>query len=286
MTIEGAREFESLVRAALDEDAVSRDHTTASTIDADATAGADVVFRSGGVLAGLPVAALAMQLVDPRIDFPIPRSDGSVVEPGAAVARVTGSARALLSAERVALNFLARLSGIATLTRTFVDAINDFSTIIADTRKTTPGLRVLERYAVRAGGGCNHRFDLSSAVLIKDNHLASGISVGDAVRRALAGSPPDTIVEVECDTLSQVRDAVEAGADAVLLDNMPVADMTTAVKVAKGRSALEASGGVTLANIRSIAETGVEVISIGALTHGARWLDVALDFERPARHGR
>ena len=279
MTLERAAQFESAVRAALDEDAVSRDYTAASVVDAQASARAKMVFRSGGVVAGLPVAELAMLLVDERIMFSGSMSDGSVLEPDAPVAHVAGPARGILTAERVALNFLARLSGIATVTRAFVDAVNDFSTIIADTRKTTPGLRALERYAVRAGGGCNHRFDLSAAVLIKDNHLATGVSAGDAVRRARERSPAGALVEIECDTLEQVQQSVAAGADAVLLDNMPVADMAKAVKIAKGRATTEASGGITLENIRSIAETGVEVISIGALTHAARWLDVALDFE-------
>jgi nicotinate-nucleotide pyrophosphorylase (carboxylating) len=277
LSLEGAREFEKIVAAALAEDAAARDLTTSALIDAASVAEAAVIFRDGGVAAGLPISALAMKLVDGRIETDIHAREGSLVQPGEQVATIRGPASGMLSAERVALNFLGRLSGIATVTHEFVDAVTEFQIIIADTRKTTPGLRALERYAVRAGGGCNHRFDLSAAVLIKDNHLADGIGISEAVRRARGRTPAGTIVEVECDSVDQVREAVEAGADAVLLDNMPVQQISEGVKIARGRAVVEASGGITLENIRSIAAAGVEVISVGALTRAA-WVDVALDF--------
>ena len=277
LTLEGAREFEKIVAAALVEDAAARDLTTSTLIDAESVAEAAVIFRDGGVAAGLPISALAMKLVDGRIETDIHAREGSLVQPGGKVATIRGPARGILSAERVALNFLGRLSGITTVTHEFVDAVAEFQIIVADTRKTTPGLRALERYAVRAGGGCNHRFDLSAAVLIKDNHLAVGIGIAEAVRRVRGRTPAGTIVEVECDSVDQVREAVEAGADAVLLDNMPVRQISESVKIAHGRAVVEASGGITLENIRSIAAAGVEVISVGALTRAA-WVDVALDF--------
>jgi nicotinate-nucleotide pyrophosphorylase (carboxylating) len=183
-----------------------------------------------------------------------------------------------LTAERVALNLLGRLSGVATITRAYVDEIRGFPAKIADTRKTTPGLRALERYAVRAGGGVNHRFGLHDAMLIKDNHLAAVGGVAEAVSRGRAGANPNVVIEVECDTLQQVVDALDAGADAVLLDNMDNATIAAAVKAAAGRAIVEASGGINLRTVRGVASTGVEVISVGALTHGAISLDVALDF--------
>lgn len=278
MTVAAAREFEPTVRAALDEDAAFRDATTKAVVDASAPAAAHVNFRTGGVPAGLAIAALAMQLVDDRIAAELHVTDGAVLEPDATAATFSGPARGILSAERVAINFLSYLSGIATVTREFVDAVRGTQTIIADTRKTTPGLRALERYAVRAGGGCNHRFDLSTAILIKDNHLAGGLGVKEAVARARERGPARAIVEVECDTPAQVREAVEAGADSVLLDNMSLDAIRQSVAIARGKAVIEVSGGVTLATVRGIALTGVEVISVGALTHGAAWLDIGLDF--------
>jgi nicotinate-nucleotide pyrophosphorylase (carboxylating) len=191
---------------------------------------------------------------------------------------VHGPARGVLGGERVALNLLGRLSGIATLTRTFVDAVRDLPVRICDTRKTTPGLRALERYAVRAGGGFNHRFNLSDAMLIKDNHIAAMGSLLSAVAAARKNSQPDTIVEVECDSLDQVRQALKAGVDAILLDNMTPQQMREAVALARDQAIVEASGGITLANVREVALTGVDLISIGALTHSAPWANIALDF--------
>jgi nicotinate-nucleotide pyrophosphorylase (carboxylating) len=270
--------FDRVLAGALAEDVGAGDVTTNATIDPTAIWSADIVARRAGVVAGGAIAARAFALVDARIQVESLVDDGSRVETGAVLARVAGPARGLLTGERVALNFLGRLSGIATLTRQYVDALKGQHAKIADTRKTTPGLRALERYAVRAGGGVNHRFGLADAVLVKDNHLAAVGSVAEAVARARASAPPNTVVEIECDTLGQVRDAVAAGADAILLDNMDLAAMREAVESARGKAVVEASGGMTLERVAAVAATGVDVISVGALTHSAPALDVALDF--------
>jgi nicotinate-nucleotide pyrophosphorylase (carboxylating) len=273
-----AATFDPLIASALAEDVGSGDVTTDSTIDADAIARAAIVARRSGTIAGLAIAARVFHQVDPRISIEFVSADGATVEAGTPLLRIDGPARGILTGERVALNFLGRLSGIATLTKRFVDAAGSGGARIADTRKTTPGLRALERYAVRAGGGVNHRFGLADAVLIKDNHLEASGSVSRAVARARAAAP-DKIVEVECDSVQQVREALAAGADSVLLDNMDDAQMKEAVALAHGKAVLEASGSMTLDRVREIAGLGVEVISVGALTHSAPTLDVALDFE-------
>ncbi|MBV8081535.1 MAG: carboxylating nicotinate-nucleotide diphosphorylase [Candidatus Eremiobacteraeota bacterium] len=284
MTPAQAEEFTPLIRRALAEDAVDKDVTTLATIGERARVHADVRLRSAGVVAGLQIGGLAMKLVDERIVVEILANDGTRVDARTAVMRLDGPARGILSAERVALNFIGRLSGIATFTARFVDAVRGLPVRIADTRKTTPGMRALERYAVRAGGGFNHRFDLASAVLIKDNHLATGLTTGQAVLLARSIAAAGTIIEVECEDLAAVSQAVEAGADAVLLDNMPLEQMGEAVRIARGAAVIEASGGVTLENVRDVAATGVEIISTGALTHDAPWLDVGVDFaEVPER---
>ncbi|MBC5806059.1 MAG: carboxylating nicotinate-nucleotide diphosphorylase [Candidatus Eremiobacter antarcticus] len=283
MTAEQAAVFRPLIDAALAEDIGSGDITTTATVDENQIADADLVFRSGGVVAGLEVVASIFHALDAGVDVKPAVVDGERVSAGAVVATVHGSARAILSGERTALNLLARLSGIATLTRAYVDAVADPAVRITDTRKTTPGLRALERYAVRAGGGYNHRFGLADAVLIKDNHLAASGGIAEAVIAARRGAPESTIIEVECDSLEQVRQALESGADAVLLDNMSVPDVRKAVALAADSSVVEASGGITLANVKEVASTGVDIISVGALTHGASSLDVGLDFSaRPA----
>jgi nicotinate-nucleotide pyrophosphorylase (carboxylating) len=282
MTAERAEQFRPIVAAALSEDGASSDITSLSTIPLETRALADVVLRSGGVVAGLAIAALAFAAVDPSVVFQAAAHDGEAAPPATLLARVQGPARSLLGAERVALNLLGRLCGIATLTRAFVDAVRGLPVRICDTRKTTPGLRALERYAVRAGGGYNHRFSLSDAVLIKDNHLVAAGSVAVAVAAARAHAPAGTIIEVECDSIEQVRAALTASVDAVLLDNMTLDDMRRAAGIAHGRAVVEASGGVTLDNVREIASTGVDVISVGALTHSARCADVALDFATQA----
>ena len=278
MTETEAAEFDPFLRNVITEDIGDGDITTDAVVPESALATADVIVRVNGVLAGLAVALRAFSILDARVHLERRIDDGAVVPAGTAVARVSGPARGILTAERVALNLLGRLSGIATVTRAYVDEIRGFRAKISDTRKTTPGLRALERYAVRAGGGVNHRFGLHDAILIKDNHLAAVGGVGEAVSRARASMNPNAVVEVECDTLQQVADALEAGADAILLDNMDNATIASAVKAAAGHAVVEASGGINLRTIRGVASTGVEVISVGALTHGAISLDVALDF--------
>jgi nicotinate-nucleotide pyrophosphorylase (carboxylating) len=229
------------------------------------------------VVAGLACARLAIAALDPGADFNAVVEDGARVGPGDKLAWVDANARALLSAERVALNLLGRLSGVASLTRAYVDAVEGTGAIIVDTRKTTPGLRALEKYAVRCGGGVNHRFGLDDAILIKDNHIAACGSVGEAVRRAKAAAGHLTKVEVEIDGLGQLEDALKYGPDVVMLDNFSLADLAEAVRRVAGRAVLEASGGVSLETVRGIAETGVDLISVGALTHSARVLDIGLD---------
>ncbi len=273
-----ATAFTALVQAALREDRADEDITTACLVAPEVQAKASIGFRSPGIVAGLQVAQLAFQLVDPAIRFTHTVVDGTRVNHGSVVAEVSGCASAMLRAERVALNFLARLSGTATLTHAYVAAVDGLPVRIADTRKTTPGLRALERYAVRAGGGFNHRDTLADAVLIKDNHLSACGGVANAVAQARSCVSGGTVIEVECERLEQVQEAMRAGADAILLDNMSLDQLRAAVQVARGYAALEASGGVMLGNVREIAQTGVDVISVGALTHGARSLDVGLDF--------
>jgi nicotinate-nucleotide pyrophosphorylase (carboxylating) len=268
------------VRQALDEDRAYDDVTTIATVLSDRREGARIVAREEGVIAGGLLAAEAFRLLDPAIEVHVEVEDGSRAARGEPVLAVRGNARAILSAERVALNYMQRLSGIATLTLAYVEAVRGTETRILDTRKTTPGLRKLEKYAVRAGGGMNHRMDLASAVLIKDNHLESvDGDVALAVRRARELAAPGTKVEVECDRLEQVEAALAAGADVIMLDNMPLDTMREAVRRVDGRAILEASGGVRLDTVRAIADTGVDWISVGALTHSARALDLGLDFE-------
>jgi nicotinate-nucleotide pyrophosphorylase (carboxylating) len=278
MTEADAEDFDPFLRAAIAEDVGGGDITTDAVVSESASATAVVVVRASGVVAGLAVALRAFTLLDPRIRTVLNIEDGSQVAAGTAVARVTGPARGILTAERVALNLLGRLSGIATLTRSFVDEARGFPARITDTRKTTPGLRALERYAVRAGGGVNHRFGLHDAMLIKDNHLAAVGGIAEAIARGRAGVNPNAVIEVECDSLAQVGEALDAGADAVLLDNMDDATIAKGVQMAAGRAIVEASGNVNLRTVRGVAATGVDVISVGALTHGAVSLDVALDF--------
>jgi nicotinate-nucleotide pyrophosphorylase (carboxylating) len=280
------QQIDTLVRSALDEDRAFEDVTTLSTVPAHLSARAALIARAAGVIAGVPLATAAFRLIDPRVAIQTLVEDGKRVGVGAVVLQFSGSPRSLLSAERVALNFLQRLSGTATLTARYVDAVHGTRARILDTRKTTPLLRALEKYAVRAGGGMNHRSDLADAVLIKDNHIAAlGGDTALAVRRARELAPAGTRVEVECESVAQVSVALSAGADIVLLDNMSLEDMRTSVALAAGRATVEASGGVSLDTVRAIAETGVDWISVGALTHSAPALDLALDFEEIATPG-
>ena len=268
--------IERAVLAALAEDVGAGDVTTDATVPDDAVGTAELLLKEPGVVCGLRAAESTFRALDPDIRFEALASDGDLVrEPPAVVARVSGSERAILTGERVALNFLGRLSGIATLTRRFADAVDGTGTAILDTRKTTPGLRALEKHAVACGGGRNHRFGLDDAVLVKDNHLRVAGSVAQAVELVRAAS--DLPVEVECDTLDQVAEAVGFGVDAILLDNMTLDELREAVSLTAGRARLEASGGVRLDTVRAIAETGVDEISVGALTHSARSLDVSLE---------
>lgn len=268
------------VEAALAEDlGATGDITSNAIIPAHARAMGALAARKPGVIAGLAVAVAAFRQLDPAIRFEAVIADGRRAPAGAVVARVEGNARAVLSAERVALNFLCRMSGIATLTRRYVDAIAGTRANIIDTRKTAPGLRALEKYAVRAGGGMNHRIGLFDAVLIKDNHIAVAGGIGPAIAAVRARAGHMVKVQVEVDTLAQLAEALEHRIDAVLFDNMSPADMADGVRMAAGRVIAEASGGVTLDSVRAIAETGVDLISSGALTHSAPILDIGLDID-------
>ena len=268
-----------IVREALEEDAADNDITSIATIMTDRRSRCRIVARQRGVIAGIPLAREAFRQRDPKSSVRATIRDGQLVDAGTDVMFVTASPRGLLSAERVALNYLQRLSGIATITRQFVDAVAGTNARILDTRKTTPGWRILEKYAVRAGGGMNHRMDLGAAVLIKDNHLAAlDGDVAMAVQRARELAPGKPI-EVECDRIDQVSRALEAGAEIIMLDNMTPAKLREAVTLVDGRAVTEASGGVRLDTVRAIAETGVDWISVGALTHSAKALDLGLDFE-------
>lgn len=271
--------IEPTVRHALEEDlGRAGDITTDLTIPADKRITARLAARKDGTIAGLIAAQCAFRLVDLDVQFEVAIPDGSKASKGAVLAALKGSARAILTAERVALNFTGHLSGVATATRALVDAVAGTKARIVCTRKTTPGLRVLEKYAVRCGGGFNHRFGLDDAVLIKDNHLVAAGGIRAAIERVREGLGHMTKIELEVDTLAQLEDALGLGVDTVLLDNMGPDDLRRAVSLAKGRAVLEASGNVTLATVRAIAETGVDYISSGAITHSAPSLDLGLDF--------
>jgi nicotinate-nucleotide pyrophosphorylase (carboxylating) len=270
----------ALVQDALDEDGADRDVTTVSTVLAGHRARARLVARANGIVCGVPLALAAFRLLDPEVSIRVDAEDGTAVRAGEDVLFLSGRARGLLTAERTALNFMQRLSGIATLTRQYVQAVAGTNAKIVDTRKTTPLWRALEKYAVRTGGGTNHRFSLADAVLIKDNHLAAaGGDVAEAVRRVRAYAQPGTPVQVECDTAEQVRASVAAHVESVLLDNMTPDQLRECVAIASGHCVTEASGGVTLTTVAAIAATGVDRISVGALTHSAPALNLALDFE-------
>lgn len=269
--------IEAIVRDALREDIRSGDITTDALIPDDLRGSASLNFREEGVVCGLQLAACAFQTLDPNAGVEFFAADGDIVDTGAEVMRVEGKASAILTAERVALNFSQRMSGVATNTRKFVQALEGTSARIIDTRKTTPGLRLLEKYAVRCGGGTNHRYALDDLILIKDNHVALCGGIAEAVRRGRAYASHAVKVEVECDTLEQVKQAVEAGADIILLDNMVTDVLREAVGIIDKRAVTEASGGVNLDTVRAIAQSGVDLISIGALTHSVKSMDIGLD---------
>ncbi len=274
---------DDIIRRALDEDSPWGDLTSEVFLPADARATAELVAREPGVLSGAGVFARVFELVDPATRVLPLAADGARFDAGAVLARVEGSARAVLRAERVALNLTQRMSGIATLTARYVDAVAGTSARIVDTRKTTPGLRALERQAVRDGGGSNHRFSLSDAVLAKDNHLAvlaaAGVPIGDAIRAARARIGHTTHLEVEVDRLGQIEDVIAAGVDTIMLDNFTPDELREGVAIVAGRALVEASGGVSLDTVAGIAATGVDVISVGALTHSPRALDLGLDVD-------
>jgi nicotinate-nucleotide pyrophosphorylase (carboxylating) len=271
--------IEPQIRAALEEDlGRAGDITSELTIPAGQQAAAKFVARKPGRIAGLICAEIAFRLVDPAVRFEVSAPDGAQIAAGALLATVTGPARAILTAERVALNFLGPLSGTATATAALVKAVEGTKARIVCTRKTLPGLRTLQKYAVRCGGGFNHRFGLDDAAMVKDNHVQAAGGIAPAVSRLRAGLGHMVKVEVEVDRLDQLEEALIAGADVVLLDNMMPEDMRRAVAMTKGRAVLEASGNVALETVRAIAETGVDYISSGAITHSAANLDIGLDF--------
>jgi nicotinate-nucleotide pyrophosphorylase (carboxylating) len=273
-------ELRNLVRTALDEDEAFNDLTTIATVVSDRHARGQLVARGEGVICGVPLAVEAFRQLDPKVTIRVDLEDGTHVKKGSGILYLSGHARALLGAERVALNYMQRLSGIATLTARYDEAVKGTKAKILDTRKTTPGWRLLEKYAVRAGGGRNHRLSLAAAVLIKDNHLAAvDGDVALAVRRARDLAPAGTKIEVECERIEQVQAAIDANADIVMFDNMHPDDMARCVELVAGRAITEASGRVRLENVRAIALAGVDWISVGSLTHSAPALDLALDFE-------
>jgi nicotinate-nucleotide pyrophosphorylase (carboxylating) len=276
-------QYDVLLREALQEDLGAGDITSALTVP-EGTQASGIFYVKGehgtqGVLAGLALAAHTFHLVDPTIVFAATANDGDVALPKTTVATVSGPARSILTGERVALNILQQLSGVATLTHRFVEAVAGTKARIVDTRKTTPGLRNLEKYAVRCGGGFNHRIGLYDAILIKDNHLVAGGGVRVCVERARQFAPHTMKIEVECKTLAEVSEALAVRADIILLDNMSLEMLRESVSIIKGQAVAEASGGVNLQTVRAIAETGVDIISVGALTHSAPALDISLDLQ-------
>ncbi len=271
--------IEPIVRLALEEDlGRAGDVTSDLVLPAGRHATALLATRKPGTVAGLVAAEAAFHLIDGSLKVRLELRDGSQANAGDTLLAVQGSARSILAAERVALNFVGLLSGIATATRALVDAVKGTKARIVDTRKTTPGLRLLEKYAVRCGGGVNHRFGLDDGVLIKDNHIVAAGGIAKAVERVFAGLGHMVKVEVEVNTLEELEEALRLGVDTVLLDNMSLDQLKRAVEISAGRAALEASGNVTLATVRAIAETGVDYISSGAITHSSQSLDVGLDF--------
>jgi nicotinate-nucleotide pyrophosphorylase (carboxylating) len=275
-------QMDAIIELALSEDIGSGDLTARTVIPETARATGQMLLKSTGVISGLTVAERVFALVDTKIRWQALVEDGVSLEAGTVIGEITGPARSVLTAERTALNFVQRLSGVATLTRTFVDAIAGTGARIIDTRKTTPGMRVLDKQAVRHGGGFNHRIGLFDGVMIKDNHIAAlggDDAIGEAVDRARSQIPHTVKIEVEVANLEQLRLALASGAEIIMLDNMSIEMMREAVAITAGKAILEASGGVNLASVRAIAESGVDVISVGALTHSAPALDISVDLE-------
>jgi nicotinate-nucleotide pyrophosphorylase (carboxylating) len=270
------KSFERIICQALEEDIGEGDITTLATIPEALAARGSIISKEEGIVAGVEFAGLFFSVVDRDVEFEARLKDGARVQKGDHIAEIKGSARTLLSCERVLLNFMQRMSGIATTTRSFVDAVKATGAIILDTRKTAPGLRGLDKWAVRIGGGQNHRHGLYDMVLIKENHITALGSIREAVRRVRTSNSAGRKIEVEAKTLDEVREALELGVDRILLDNMKPDTIRAAVQLAAGNIALEASGNITLQNVREIAETGVDFVSVGVLTHSARALDLSL----------
>ena len=278
-------QLDTIIDLALDEDTGYGDITSQALIPTDLTGKASLLVKEKGVLAGINVAGRIFNRIDPSLEIEVLIEDGGAVQPGDIVGTITGSVISILKAERVALNFLQRLSGIASLTALYVAETSGLATKIYDTRKTTPGLRSLEKYAVRMGGGYNHRLHLGDAVLVKDNHIAAlratGMSLKDIVVKARQNAPAGVTIEVEVTSSEEARDATEAGADIIMLDNMSLTEIEQVVNLVGGQAKLEASGGITLENVRRIATTGVDMVSVGALTHSFSALDISLELEPP-----
>lgn len=270
-------QVQALIELALSEDLGSGDITSTTTILPGTQGQGVLIAKEAGIIAGLQVAAQVIFTVDPRLTFHPLLTDGQLVASGTRLAEISGPARSLLTAERTTLNFLQRMSGIATATNRYVQAVAGTKARIVDTRKTAPGHRILDKYAVRTGGGCNHRFNLSDGVLIKDNHIAAMGGIIEAIRRAREGAPHTLKIEVEVESLTMTQQALDGGADIILLDNMSLMEMRTCVDFIAGRALTEASGGVTLERVRAIADCGVNMISVGALTHSVQALDISLD---------
>jgi nicotinate-nucleotide pyrophosphorylase (carboxylating) len=270
-----------IVTRALAEDLPWGDITSDTLVPARIEVSGRFVLQEAGVVCGLPVAGLVLSEIDPAVRFSPCVSEGSRLEAGSVIAEVRGPARAVLAGERTALNLLQRMSGIATATAHYVDAVRGTGATVIDTRKTAPGLRLLDKYAVRQGGGSNHRFSLSDGVLVKDNHLAAlgASSMSEALRAMRAHVPHTTRIEVEVDRIDQIADALAGGADIILLDNMPPSLLREAVDRIGGKALTEASGGITIETVRAVAEAGVDLISVGALTHSVRALDISLDLD-------
>lgn len=273
------KQIDKIVLNALEEDMPYGDVTTDNLIPEEDITEAKFIAKADGVIAGMPVAARVFELIDSRISIEILKNDGDKVSKGDIIAILNGPTAGILKGERTALNLMQRLSGIATRTNVFTELVKDYKVSVADTRKTTPGLRYLEKYAVRCGGGRNHRYSLSDAVMLKDNHIAAGGGIIPAVAKVRANIPHTVKIEVEVEDMEMVRQAVESGADIIMLDNMNEAAMAEAVKYIDGRALVEASGDVTEERIRAIAETGVDIISIGRITHSVKALDISLRFK-------
>lgn len=269
------KEIEPLISAGLEEDVKNGDITTNLLIPSESRKTAILIAKANGIIAGLPVAEAVYKKIDPEIEFSPEVCDGEKVVSGQLICTITGSFRALLTGERLALNFLQRMSGIATETARYAEAVKEYKTLILDTRKTVPGLRLLDKYAVKTGGGTNHRIGLYDMVMIKDNHISVAGSITNAVKAIRPNIPAEIKIEVETTNLDEVIEAINAGADIIMLDNMDTNTMKKAVELIKGRAKVEASGNMTLDRVREVAATGVDFISIGALTHSVTALDIS-----------